>query len=128
AGRLRAPPVCVCHEDRVGSPVSVLWVTPRPGTTHDDADDGVRRPRLHATAKGALMTHRMTDRTPPPDLAGEGPEGQHGAGPQDGAPGRAAFEDVFGPPRDHEPELVQLLTPEGERLTHPVFDIDFDAD
>ncbi|MBE7325831.1 pyruvate dehydrogenase (acetyl-transferring) E1 component subunit alpha [Nocardioides sp. Y6] len=41
---------------------------------------------------------------------------------------RAAFEDVFGPPRDSEPELVQLLTPEGERLAHPVFDIDFDAD
>ncbi|NYI44296.1 pyruvate dehydrogenase E1 component alpha subunit [Nocardioides aromaticivorans] len=36
---------------------------------------------------------------------------------------------VFGPaPDEDEPELVQLLTPEGERVHHPVFDLDFSAD
>ena len=37
--------------------------------------------------------------------------------------------EVFGPAaRDGDPELVQLLTPEGERVHHPEFDLDFDAD
>jgi 2-oxoisovalerate dehydrogenase E1 component alpha subunit len=36
---------------------------------------------------------------------------------------------VFGPaPEEAEPELVQLLTPEGERVRHPGFDLDFSAD
>ncbi|HWJ08360.1 MAG TPA: pyruvate dehydrogenase (acetyl-transferring) E1 component subunit alpha [Nocardioides sp.] len=36
---------------------------------------------------------------------------------------------VFGPaPDEAEPELVQLLTPEGERVHHPGFDLDFSAD
>ncbi|MEV7430808.1 MULTISPECIES: pyruvate dehydrogenase (acetyl-transferring) E1 component subunit alpha [unclassified Nocardioides] len=37
--------------------------------------------------------------------------------------------EVFGPSqRDGGPELVQLLTPEGERVHHPEFDLDFSAD
>ena len=37
--------------------------------------------------------------------------------------------EVFGPAaRDGGPELVQLLTPEGERVHHPGFDLDFDAE
>ncbi|GAA4819197.1 pyruvate dehydrogenase (acetyl-transferring) E1 component subunit alpha [Nocardioides caeni] len=37
---------------------------------------------------------------------------------------------VFGPApaQDTDPELVQLLTPEGERVHHPTFDLDFSAD
>lgn len=36
---------------------------------------------------------------------------------------------VFGPALDQaDPELVQLLTPEGERVHHPTFDRDFPAD
>ncbi|MFE4590646.1 pyruvate dehydrogenase (acetyl-transferring) E1 component subunit alpha [Streptomyces laurentii] len=31
-------------------------------------------------------------------------------------------------PQPHEPELVQLLTPEGERVQHPEYDIDLSAD
>ena len=35
--------------------------------------------------------------------------------------------DVFGPSHAaHGPELVQLLTPEGERVHHPEFDLDFE--
>ncbi|QCX26269.1 pyruvate dehydrogenase (acetyl-transferring) E1 component subunit alpha [Nocardioides jishulii] len=59
------------------------------------------------------------DRTTDPDPAGEGPER---------VATTQAFEEVFGPARDSEPELVQLLTPEGERQHHPLFDQDFDAD
>ena len=37
--------------------------------------------------------------------------------------------DVFGPSQaDGGPELIQLLTPEGERVHHPDFDLDFSAD
>ena len=37
--------------------------------------------------------------------------------------------DVFGPSQaDGGPELVQLLTPEGERVHHPEFDMDFSAE
>ena len=37
--------------------------------------------------------------------------------------------DVFGPSQqDGGPELVQLLTPEGERVHHPEFDLDFSAE
>jgi len=37
--------------------------------------------------------------------------------------------EVFGPnPADGGPELVQLLTPEGERIHHPEFDLDFSAE
>ncbi len=37
--------------------------------------------------------------------------------------------EVFGPSqRDGGPELVQLLTPEGERVHHPEFDYEFSAD
>ena len=37
--------------------------------------------------------------------------------------------EVFGPSQsDGGPELVQLLTPEGERVHHPEFDLDFDAE
>ena len=37
--------------------------------------------------------------------------------------------DVFGPSQaDGGPELIQLLTPEGERVHHPEFDMDFSAD
>ena len=37
--------------------------------------------------------------------------------------------EVFGPSQqDGGPELVQLLTPEGERVHHPEFDLDFSAD
>lgn len=37
--------------------------------------------------------------------------------------------EVFGPAqRDGGPELVQLLTPEGERVHHPEFDLDFGAE
>ncbi len=37
--------------------------------------------------------------------------------------------DVFGPSQaDGGPELIQLLTPEGERVHHPEFDMDFSAE
>ena len=37
--------------------------------------------------------------------------------------------EVFGPSQsDGGPELVQLLTPEGERVHHPEFDLDFSAE
>ena len=37
--------------------------------------------------------------------------------------------DVFGPTHDHGgPELIQLLTPEGERVEHPDFSFDLDDD
>ena len=37
--------------------------------------------------------------------------------------------EVFGPSQqDGGPELIQLLTPEGERVHHPDFDLDFSAD
>ena len=37
--------------------------------------------------------------------------------------------DVFGPSQaDGGPELIQLLTPEGERVHHPDFDMDFSAE
>jgi len=37
--------------------------------------------------------------------------------------------EVFGPSqKEHGPELVQLLTPEGERVHHPEFDLDFSPD
>ena len=37
--------------------------------------------------------------------------------------------EVFGPTqRDGGPTLVQLLTPEGERVHHPDFDLDFSAE
>ena len=37
--------------------------------------------------------------------------------------------EVFGPSQsDGGPELVQLLTPEGERVHHPEFDHDFSAE
>ena len=37
--------------------------------------------------------------------------------------------DVFGPSQsDGGPDLVQLLTPEGERVHHPEFDHDFSAE
>ena len=37
--------------------------------------------------------------------------------------------EVFGPSqRDGGPDLVQLLTPEGERVHHPEFDLDFSAE
>src|SRR3546814_6914555 len=37
--------------------------------------------------------------------------------------------EVFGPSQqDGGPDLVQLLTPEGERVHHPDFDMDFSAE
>jgi len=37
--------------------------------------------------------------------------------------------EVFGPSQaDGGPELIQLLTPEGERVHHPAFDQDFSAE
>ena len=37
--------------------------------------------------------------------------------------------EVFGPSQaDGGPELIQLLTPEGERVHHPEFDLDFSAE
>ena len=45
----------------------------------------------------------------------------HGFGPD--------LAEVFGPSQqDGGPELVQLLTPEGERVHHPEFDKDFSAE
>ena len=37
--------------------------------------------------------------------------------------------EVFGPSQaDGGPDLIQLLTPEGERVHHPEFDMDFSAE
>ena len=52
----------------------------------------------------------MTDAAPPTGGTGFGPD----------------LAEVFGPSQqDGGPELIQLLTPEGERVHHPEFDIDF---
>jgi 2-oxoisovalerate dehydrogenase E1 component alpha subunit len=65
---------------------------------------------------------RMNPRDPQSDLEGEPPAFEPGAfGPD--------LADVFGPSHsDGGPQLVQLLTPEGERVHHREFDLDFSAD
>lgn len=56
-----------------------------------------------------------------PDPATERGQNRDGFGPD--------LAEVFGPSQnDGGPELVQLLTPEGERVHHPEFDMDFSAD
>ena len=56
-----------------------------------------------------------------PDPATERGQNRDGFGPD--------LAEVFGPSQnDGGPELVQLLTPEGERVHHPEFDMDFSAE
>ena len=61
------------------------------------------------------------------DESGSSPSGAAPAGAQPGFGPDLA--EVFGPTqRDGGPELIQLLTPEGERVHHPEFDHDFSAE
>ncbi|MFC5492099.1 pyruvate dehydrogenase (acetyl-transferring) E1 component subunit alpha [Nocardioides caricicola] len=68
----------------------------------------MRRPRPAGDLEGVHVTQQQAGETP-----GFGPD----------------LVEVFGPSQqDGGPELVQLLTPEGERVHHPEFDLDFSAD
>ena len=94
-----------------------MWPASQPRTTPAETwsaaqltltltEPGPRRPRIAVTAKEPEHHEHCPMNPFGPDLA-----------------------EVFGPSQgDGGPELVQLLTPEGERVHHREFDLDFSAE